>query len=77
MTVIPMVSDSALVTPRGVEPLEKTSGKRGVLDVQRAKSSAIESETSPIDPDLQLIVERWDNLSTPVKAGILAMIRAS
>ena len=29
------------------------------------------------DPDLALIVERWDTLAEAVRTGILAMVRAS
>ena len=29
------------------------------------------------ETDLRFIVERWDELSEPVKAGILAMVRAA
>jgi len=28
-------------------------------------------------PGLQVVVERWDELSTPIRVGILAMIRAA
>jgi hypothetical protein len=47
------------------------------------------SEEPPIDwarcwallreksPDLALIVEQWESLSEPVRAGILAMVKAS
>ena len=42
-----------------------------------APGAAVDPENGPTDPDLRLIVERWDELSEPVKAGILAMIRAA
>ena len=32
---------------------------------------------APTDPDLALIVERWEQLPEAVRAGIVAMIRAS
>jgi len=32
---------------------------------------------SRTDPDLQLIIERWNDLCDPLKAGIPAMIRTA
>jgi hypothetical protein len=31
----------------------------------------------PTSPDLALLVERWDTLPEAVRAGILAMVKAS
>tara|TARA_B100000809_G_scaffold33746_1_gene29600 strand:- start:172 stop:387 length:216 start_codon:yes stop_codon:yes gene_type:complete len=42
-----------------------------------AAGAAVDPENCPIDPDLRFIVERWDELSGPFKAGILAMVRAA
>jgi len=42
-----------------------------------APGAAVDPENGPTDPDLQIIVERWDDLPEPVKAGILAMVRAA
>jgi len=39
--------------------------------------AAVDPENGPTDPDLRFIVERWDELSEPFKAGILAMVRAA
>jgi len=63
--------------PRGVEPLLESPGKRSTADGQRAETGAIDNETTPIDPDLQLIVESWGKLPVAIKAGILAIVRAS
>jgi len=32
---------------------------------------------SPISPDLALVVKRWETLPEPIRAGILAMVRAA
>ena len=42
-----------------------------------APGAAVDPANAPTDPDLRLIVERWDDLPEPIKAGILAMIRAA
>jgi len=42
-----------------------------------ALGAAVDPENGPLSPDLRFIVERWDELSGPVKAGILAMVRAA
>ena len=57
----------------GLEPTDGTREKASSAD-WRARCATIQP---PSDPDLRLIVERWDELSEPVKAGILAMVRAA
>jgi len=57
----------------GLEPADKTREKASSAD-RRARCATIQP---PIDPDLRLVIERWDELSEPVKAGILAMVRAA
>ena len=42
-----------------------------------AHGAAVVSENAPIDHDLQAIIERWPDLPAAVKAGILAMVKAS
>ena len=43
--------------------------KSGAPDAQNASQT-------PKDPNLVLVVERWPYLPEPVKAGILAMVKA-
>jgi hypothetical protein len=74
---LPTVSVSAEVPPRGNAHPAKTQGKSGISSGQRAKSSAVEPETPPIDPDLRAIIEQWPDLPEAVKANILAMVQAS
>jgi len=40
-------------------------------------ASTSEQETTPLDSDLALILEHWPNLSEPLRAGILAMVKAA
>ena len=42
-----------------------------------AQGAAVGAENAAIDPHLQAIVERWPDLSEPVKAGIVALVRAA
>jgi len=42
-----------------------------------AQSGAVPSAETPIDRDLAKIVAAWPTLSDAVRAGILAMVRAS
>ena len=65
------------VPPRGNAHGAETSGKSGFPSGQRAKRSAIELETPPIDPDLAAVVDAWPKLPEAIRAGILAMIRAA
>jgi hypothetical protein len=52
-------------------------GKTGGSVKHDAESVAFGAENGPIDPKFQFIIDQWDNLPEPVKAGILAMVRAS
>jgi hypothetical protein len=35
------------------------------------------TDTRPSDPDLALVIERWEALPDAIRAGILAMVRAA
>ncbi|MCH8153450.1 MAG: hypothetical protein IH830_13885 [Planctomycetes bacterium] len=41
-----------------------------------ARSVESEGQTVQLDPDLQHLIDAWPTLSKPVKAGIVAMVRA-
>ena len=62
--MIPLVS---------VENLEKNAPSENCA----AHMSAVEIESSTIDPELKQIFDRWPNLPEPIKAGILAMVEAA
>ncbi len=42
-----------------------------------AAGAAVELDNSTLDPDLQTIIDRWPALPDAIKAGIIAMVRAS
>ena len=50
---------------------EKKAHSRG----SAAPGAAVGAENTPIDADLQVIIQRWPELSEAVKAGILAMVK--
>jgi hypothetical protein len=80
------------VEPTGIEPvtgLAEPDSRQSFAptgDFPLAHSLACEtqkaSDTSylervKIDPDLALLVERWDSLPDAVRAGIVAMVKAT
>jgi len=42
-----------------------------------AESGANDPKNRPIDPDLALVVARWDSLPEAVRAGIVAIVKAA
>ena len=42
-----------------------------------ARGGALESEIGISDPDLAVVIERWESLPTVVQAGIVAMVKAA
>ena len=65
------------VEDRGPEPdsVRRYSGKDlgNSPSGRAAKSRAVGSKHGPMDPELRYLVERWDDLPAPVKAGILVI----
>ena len=53
------------------ESPEENAHSRG----SAAPGAAVGAENTPIDADLQAIIQRWPELPEAVKAGILAMVR--
>ncbi|MCP4379777.1 MAG: hypothetical protein GY794_26875 [bacterium] len=51
--------------------LEKTQGQSGAL------SGAVLDSSVLVDVDFRLVMENWGKISGPVKAGILAMVKAA
>ena len=47
------------------------------IDSLAAISGASGDKTPPHDPDLTLIIERWEHLPRAVKTGIMAMVKAT
>jgi len=46
-------------------------------DVNSSEGAALSAGKVPIDPDLELIIHKWTDLPQTLKAGILAMVRAT
>ena len=67
--------------PAGVELVSVTGDHSSDLRQSQnqiaAKSGAFRAANALVDPDLQAIIERWPELPEVVKAGILAMVRAT
>ena len=72
MGVEPTVAD----LQSGREP-RKTRGKRGVPQGMGANAVAVEVKSAPTLADVLAIVEACADLPNAIKAGIVAMIRAS
>jgi hypothetical protein len=39
--------------------------------------SALGQRAAPVDPDLAIVIDAWDRLPEAVRAGILAMVKAT
>jgi len=55
----------------------ESSGKTANLQSGGAESGALGAHSTPIDADLQAIIEAWPKLNESTKAGILASVRAN
>ena len=53
------------------------AGNRGTLQKGGAESGAFFTKTAKIADSQQLIIEAWPELPEVVKAGILAMVKAT
>jgi hypothetical protein len=61
----------------GIEPAPKSSGNSGGRDQSGAECGALGAREAPADPDLAAVVDAWPTLREPIRAGILAMVRAA
>lgn len=61
----------------GLEPTANSSEKTALSEADGAESGALGARNGPIDPQLASVIDAWPGLSEPIKAGILAMIRAA
>ena len=55
----------------------KNTGKYGDSKNCTAPGAAADAGNPALDPELQAVIERWPGLSHAIKAGILAMVRAT
>lgn len=60
-----------------IEPANDSSENPTNSSSSGAKSGALESEFRPIDPELAELAAAWPALPDPIRAGILAMVRAA
>ena len=85
-----LANSEVKVTPRGFEPLFKSSGNMNIPHLGSAKSDAYLSDFTPQDAisppcelpahndsDLEAVVSAWSKLPSALKAGIVAMVRAA
>lgn len=62
---------------QGLEHPSNSSQKTGVGDESGAECGVLGVGGAPIDPDLAAVADAWTGLPTPIKAAILAMVRAA
>ena len=55
----------------------ENSGKQVGFQNSAAAGAAVETPAAPFDLDLLSVIEKWPDLPHAVKAGIVAMVRAS
>jgi hypothetical protein len=61
----------------GLEPFSDSQGNTANPPPGSAKSGAVNAQTQPIDPALAALIDAWPTLPEPIRAGILAMVRAA
>ena len=62
------------VEDRGLEPVRYSPGETAVSPQGGAQCGAVDAENSPLDPQLQLLIERWPNLSKAVQQQIVLLL---
>jgi hypothetical protein len=65
------------VEAAGIELLAQNGGNLGDAAPSGAENGALGGNEDPCDPQLAMVVEAWLTLAEPIKAGIVAMIRAA
>ena len=64
----------------GIEPAVdpcKLKDLQQTIDEKAPKSKVFRGKSNQIPPELASVIEAWPELPGPVKAGILALVRAS
>ena len=61
----------------GFEQPPKTPGNTPIIAQGGAESGALAAGNNPTDSDLQVVIERWKDLSEATKAHVVAMVRAT
>lgn len=65
------------VAGAGIEHPAQNGGNSLVEGPSGAECGALDAPKAPPDPDLAAVVDAWPALPAAIKAGILAMIRAT
>jgi len=60
-----------------IRTLDVSCEKIAISERGGAESDTLAAENSPVDPDLQSIIEQWEDLSEATKAHVVAMVRAA
>ena len=68
------VLENTLVAEEGLEQINDLSEASNICAEGSAKSSALLAENLPIDPQLQLLIERWPTLSKAVQQQIMLLV---
>lgn len=63
------------IPPRGLEQDSNSLEKEAISEQSGAESGAYFANLTQIDPNLTQLIDAWQDISEPVKAGILAMVR--
>src|SRR5262245_45639756 len=71
-----LVAREETMTPTGFDLPPDFPGKTAPSEKGAATSGADAGDNRHLDPDLALILERWDALSAAVRAGIAALVKA-
>lgn len=64
----------------GLEPTRNPANpaeKRQIAQAGGAKASLAVFPTLPVDADLRALMKAWPAMPEPIKAGILAMVKAA
>jgi len=59
------------VADQRLERCHQTSGKSNILP----QGGTVDAQNPPLDPQLQLLIERWPTLSKAVQQQIMLLVR--
>ena len=68
------VLENTQVAGTGFEQINDLSGTSNICLEGSAKSSALSTEMHHLDPQLQLLIERWPTLSKAVQQQIMLLV---
>jgi hypothetical protein len=65
------------VSPTGIEHPPRFPGKTAIDKQAAQKAAHFAPETSQSNPGLKAVIDAWPTLPEPIRAGILALVRAA